>query len=146
MVRDGNRDEEDDKDDRSSQHGRQLRVAGGVVAREDQDLLQRRAHGDEEGNHAVAERSAGDNHRGDHHGLHFWRLFLAGGFPDRTGHRFHVPLPGTQLIESEQKVWEMKQLMQDEEKNASATPPAGTEGAEAVEAPRNPNMKWYIIH
>jgi len=44
----------------------------------------------------------------------------------------------------------MKQLMQDEEKNASATPPAGTEGAagEAVstEAPRNPNMKWYIIH
>jgi transcriptional antiterminator NusG len=40
--------------------------------------------------------------------------------------------------------------MQDEEKNASATPPAGTEGAagEAVttEAPRNPNMKWYIIH
>jgi len=44
----------------------------------------------------------------------------------------------------------MKQLMQDEEKNASATRPAGTEGAagEAVstEAPRNPNMKWYIIH
>ena len=44
----------------------------------------------------------------------------------------------------------MKQLMQDEEKNASATPLAGTEGAagEAVstEAPRNPNMKWYIIH
>jgi len=44
----------------------------------------------------------------------------------------------------------MKQLMQDEEKNAGATPPAGTEGAagEAVstEAPRNPNMKWYIIH
>ena len=38
--------------------------------------------------------------------------------------------------------------MQDEEKNASATPPAGTEGAaaDAVEAPRNPNMKWYIIH
>src|ERR1700745_202821 len=44
----------------------------------------------------------------------------------------------------------MKQLMQDEEKNASARPPAGPEGAagEAVttEAPRNPNMKWYIIH
>jgi transcriptional antiterminator NusG len=44
----------------------------------------------------------------------------------------------------------MKQLMQDEEKNASATPSAETEGAagEAVttEAPRNPNMKWYIIH
>src|SRR5262245_1055057 len=45
----------------------------------------------------------------------------------------------------------MKQLMQDEEKNASATPPAepesstGAAGASA-EAPRNPNMKWYIIH
>jgi len=43
--------------------------------------------------------------------------------------------------------------MQDEEKNASATPPAETEGstgaagdAAATEAPRNPNMKWYIIH
>jgi transcription termination/antitermination protein NusG len=45
----------------------------------------------------------------------------------------------------------MKQLMQDEEKNASATPPAETEGSTgaagaAAEAPRNPNMKWYIIH
>ena len=41
--------------------------------------------------------------------------------------------------------------MQDEEKNASATPPAETEestgaAGAAVEAPRNPNMKWYIIH
>jgi transcriptional antiterminator NusG len=45
----------------------------------------------------------------------------------------------------------MKQLMQDEEKNASATPPAEAEGSTgaagaAAEAPRNPNMKWYIIH
>src|SRR5579864_2710459 len=45
----------------------------------------------------------------------------------------------------------MKQLMQDEEKNASATPPAETEestgaAGAAAEAPRNPNMKWYIIH
>jgi transcription termination/antitermination protein NusG len=45
----------------------------------------------------------------------------------------------------------MKQLMQDEEKNASATPPAEAEGSNgaagaAAEAPRNPNMKWYIIH
>src|SRR5437868_9378079 len=45
----------------------------------------------------------------------------------------------------------MKQLMQDEEKNASATPPAETEGSTgaagaAAEAPRNPNMKWCIIH
>ena len=41
--------------------------------------------------------------------------------------------------------------MQDEEKNASATPPAETEestgaAGAAAEAPRNPNMKWYIIH
>ena len=41
--------------------------------------------------------------------------------------------------------------MQEDEKNASATPPAetaGGTGGEAVstEAPRNPNMKWYIIH
>ena len=41
--------------------------------------------------------------------------------------------------------------MQDEEKNASATPPAEAEGSTgaagaASEAPRNPNMKWYIIH
>jgi len=41
--------------------------------------------------------------------------------------------------------------MQDEEKNASATPPAEAEGSTgaagaAAEAPRNPNMKWYIIH
>ena len=45
----------------------------------------------------------------------------------------------------------MKQLMQEDEKNAGATPPAetaGGTGGEAVstEAPRNPNMKWYIIH
>jgi transcriptional antiterminator NusG len=45
----------------------------------------------------------------------------------------------------------MKQLMQDEEKNASATPPAEPEdstgaASAAAEAPRNPNMKWYIIH
>jgi len=44
----------------------------------------------------------------------------------------------------------MKQLMQEEEKNASATPSGATEGAAAEtaasEAPRNPNMKWYIIH
>ena len=33
--------------------------------------------------------------------------------------------------------------MQDEEKNESAV--AGAEGVTA-EAPRNPNMKWYIIH
>ena len=38
--------------------------------------------------------------------------------------------------------------MQEDEKNASGTPPAGAEGSEAatIEAPRNPNMKWYIIH
>jgi transcriptional antiterminator NusG len=41
--------------------------------------------------------------------------------------------------------------MQDEEKNASATPPAEPEdstgaASAAAEAPRNPNMKWYIIH
>ena len=41
--------------------------------------------------------------------------------------------------------------MQDEENNASATPPAETEestgaAGAAAEAPRNPNMKWYIIH
>src|SRR6201981_362275 len=45
----------------------------------------------------------------------------------------------------------MKQLMQDEEKNASATPPAEPEdstgaASAAAEAPRNPNMKWYINH
>src|SRR5215468_10244766 len=44
----------------------------------------------------------------------------------------------------------MKQLMQEEEKNASAAPSGATEGAAAEtaasEAPRNPNMKWYIIH
>jgi transcription termination/antitermination protein NusG len=40
--------------------------------------------------------------------------------------------------------------MQEEEKNASATPSGATEGTAAEtassEAPRNPNMKWYIIH
>jgi len=44
----------------------------------------------------------------------------------------------------------MKQLMQEEEKNASAAPSGATEGSAAEtassEAPRNPNMKWYIIH
>src|ERR1700751_4573479 len=45
----------------------------------------------------------------------------------------------------------MKQLMQDEEKNESATPPAEAEGSTGAagapaEGPRNPNMKWYIIH
>jgi transcriptional antiterminator NusG len=44
----------------------------------------------------------------------------------------------------------MKQLMQEEEKNASAAPSGTTEGSAAetasTEAPRNPNMKWYIIH
>src|SRR5215475_13769147 len=42
----------------------------------------------------------------------------------------------------------MKQLMQEDEKNAGAVP-SGTEGAAetvSTEAPRNPNMKWYIIH
>jgi transcriptional antiterminator NusG len=40
--------------------------------------------------------------------------------------------------------------MQDEDKNASAGgsgEPEGSQGANpATEAPRNPNMKWYIIH
>jgi transcriptional antiterminator NusG len=43
--------------------------------------------------------------------------------------------------------------MQEEEKNASGTPPAEPEGSSGTagetgtaEAPRNPNMKWYIIH
>ena len=50
----------------------------------------------------------------------------------------------------------MKSIMQDEEKNESggasstasnnvAAPPEG-EAAVAQELPRNPNMKWYIIH
>ena len=40
-------------------------------------------------------------------------------------------------------------MMLDEEKNeaAAAEPQAATEGAAATaEAPKNPNMKWYIIH
>ena len=41
--------------------------------------------------------------------------------------------------------------MQDEEKNETPTGGEGTtqppaEGAATTEAPRNPNMKWYIIH
>src|SRR5437764_1046739 len=39
--------------------------------------------------------------------------------------------------------------MQDEEKNQAAggEQPSGTDGVAATsEAPRNPNMKWYIIH
>ena len=40
--------------------------------------------------------------------------------------------------------------MQDEEKNEAAPSieqPTGAEGvAAASEPPRNPNMKWYIIH
>jgi len=40
--------------------------------------------------------------------------------------------------------------MQDEEKNANAGGPGEGEGSagtgSATEAPRNPNMKWYIIH
>jgi transcriptional antiterminator NusG len=46
----------------------------------------------------------------------------------------------------------MKQLMQEEEKNAGSgepeAPSSGTAagGPAAAEAPRNPNMKWYIIH
>src|SRR6201993_4682630 len=43
--------------------------------------------------------------------------------------------------------------MQDEEKNEAATSAAGESqtaaadgAATATEAPRNPNMKWYIIH
>ena len=41
-------------------------------------------------------------------------------------------------------------IMQEEEKNqtaAGAETPSTAEGAAAAgEAPRNPNMKWYIIH
>src|ERR1700761_3364723 len=40
-------------------------------------------------------------------------------------------------------------VMQDEEKNGTVTAGGETpsaEGADAVEAPRNPRMKWYIIH
>jgi len=45
----------------------------------------------------------------------------------------------------------LQQDMPDEEKNgtleASAEPGVVAEGANAVaEPPRNPNMKWYIIH
>src|SRR5215469_12493308 len=44
----------------------------------------------------------------------------------------------------------MNSLMQDEEKNAGAGgsgEPEGSQGANpGAEAPRNPNMKWYIIH
>jgi len=47
----------------------------------------------------------------------------------------------------------MKPLMQDEEKNESAGGPGEPEGTASAaagdavtEAPRNPNMKWYIIH
>src|SRR6267143_85850 len=47
----------------------------------------------------------------------------------------------------------MTPLMQDEEKNESAGSPGEPEasaapagGDAATEAPRNPNMKWYIIH
>jgi transcriptional antiterminator NusG len=47
----------------------------------------------------------------------------------------------------------MKQLMQEEEKNGSAGGSGepegsggGAGGGTGVEAPRNPNMKWYIIH
>ncbi|HMK24129.1 MAG TPA: transcription termination/antitermination protein NusG [Terriglobales bacterium] len=42
----------------------------------------------------------------------------------------------------------MKQLMAEEEKNASGQPEASgsAPGSGAPEAPRNPNMKWYIIH
>jgi transcription termination/antitermination protein NusG len=57
------------------------------------------------------------------------------------------------LSEWEEKVWEMKPLMQDEEKNESAGGPGEPEGTASAaagdavtEAPRNPNMKWYIIH
>ena len=45
-------------------------------------------------------------------------------------------------------------LMQDEEKNQAgggsegqaAQPPSSEAAASGAEAPRNPNMKWYIIH
>src|SRR6516165_3438680 len=44
----------------------------------------------------------------------------------------------------------MNPLMQDEEKNANAGGSGEGEGSagtgSATEAPRNPNMKWYIIH
>src|SRR6202162_1365591 len=50
----------------------------------------------------------------------------------------------------------MKPLMQDEEKNESAGSPGEPEGSSGgagpsggepgTEAPRNPRMKWYIIH
>jgi transcription termination/antitermination protein NusG len=44
----------------------------------------------------------------------------------------------------------MNPIMQDEEKNASAGSSGEGEGSagtgSATEAPRNPNMKWYIIH
>ena len=39
--------------------------------------------------------------------------------------------------------------MQDEEKNGSGRPAAevaAADGCPAAEPPRNPNMKWYIIH
>ncbi len=41
----------------------------------------------------------------------------------------------------------MTQLMQDETKNETTDAGTPTEGGAAVaEQPRNPNMKWYIIH
>ena len=53
------------------------------MARSNQDILRRRAYGDEEGDVSVAQGSPGNYYGGNHHRVPVCVLFLAGRFGDQ---------------------------------------------------------------
>src|SRR5262249_24316049 len=100
---------------------------------------------------AFVEGSPGDDHRGHHHGLHLRAVLW--------GHRFHhstwrdgsVPgVPGALLKARIEKAGNMVEEQNNQTSNGAESeqqpPQSASDSAVSTEAPRNPKMKWYIIH
>ncbi len=108
-----------------------------VLARAGQDFLQRRPYRDEEGHGAIVQGNSVDHYRGHHYGFHFWSVLLELWIGscrtalERVLQAFHALADGT---ESFKRLWREENIQSDRGKHNQP------------ETPRNPNMKWYIIH